>query len=69
MVTRQTRRRVSKAREERFVESLEKARDTLDSVIEQAERGSSLTLDTLEDFSEQMDRVYSQAERMEEGEG
>lgn len=44
------------------------ARDTLDSVIERAERGSSLTLDTLEDFSEQMEQVYSQARRMEERE-
>ena len=58
-------RRMQKAREERFVKGLTDARDRLDSVIEQAERGSSLTLDSLRDFSEQMERVYSQAERME----
>ena len=62
-----TRRRIQKAREERFVKSLEEARETLDSVIEQAERGGvgERTLDSLQDFSEQMERVYTQAQRME----
>ena len=65
MVTRQTRRRLTKAREERFVKSLEEARDTLDSVISQAEQGDARTFDALEDFSEEMARIYEQAERME----
>ena len=60
-----TRRRMQKAREQRFVKSLEEARETLDSVIGQAERGSARTLDTLESFSEQMDAIYEQAERIE----
>ena len=60
-----TGRRIQNAREERFVKSLEGARDKLDSVIAKAERGSPLTLNALEDFSEQMERVYSQAERIE----
>ena len=78
MVTRETRHRVErradrqermeKAQERRFIKGLTDARDTLDSVIEQAERGSSRTLDTLEDFSEQMNAVYGVAERMEEKE-
>lgn len=63
-----TRRRIQKAKEERFIKSLEEARETLDSLIEQAERGSSRTLDTLEQFSDEMDKVYSQARRMEGGE-
>ena len=58
-------RRLTKAREERFVKSLTDARDTLDDVIEQATTGDSKAFDALEDFSEQMDRIYSQAERME----
>ena len=62
---RATERRISKAREERFVKSLTDARDTLDGVIEQATMGDSKALDALEDFSEQMDAVYEQAERME----
>ena len=33
-----TRSRIQKAREARFVKSLEEARETLDSVIEQAEQ-------------------------------
>ena len=65
MVTRQARHRLTKAREERFVKSLEEARDTLDSVISQAEQGDARTFDALEDFSEQMNGVYSQAERIE----
>ena len=66
MVTRQGRRRVSKRREEReFVESLEKARDTLDRTIAQAERNSALTLDTLEQFSDEMGEIYDVARRME----
>ena len=62
---RATERRISKAREERFVKSLTDARDTLDDVIEQATMGDSKALDALVDFSEQMERVYSQAGRME----
>ena len=46
--------RLEKAQERRFVKSLEEARDTLDSVIEQAERGSALTMDTLQDFSDEI---------------
>ena len=65
MVARQARRRLTKAREGRFVKSLEEARDTLDSVIERAEQGDAPTFNVLEDFSEQMERVYSQAERLE----
>ena len=42
------------------------ASDTLDDVIEQATMGDIKALDALADFSEQMERVYSQAERMEE---
>ena len=60
-----TRRRIQKRREERFVKSLEEARETLDSVIGQAERGSMRTLDTLEQFSDAMDAIYDQVERME----
>ena len=37
----------------------------INSVIAKAECGSPLTLNALEDFSEQMERVYSQAERIE----
>ena len=75
MTTRRTRferntdrieRRLEKRREERFVKGLEDARDTLDDVIEQATMGDSKALDALADFSEQMERVYSQAERMED---
>ena len=66
MTTRQASRQLEKAREQRFLKSLEDARDTLTDVIEQAERGSALALDTLEDLSGQLDRVYSQADRMEE---
>ena len=73
MVTRQTRRGVSKAREERlekaqerrFVKSLEEARDTLDEVIERAVMGDNRTFDSLEQFSGEMDAVYSQARRLE----
>lgn len=59
-------RRLTKTGEERFVKSLTDARDTLDDVIEQATMGDSKALDALVDFSEQMERVYSQAERLEE---
>ena len=65
MTTRMTRRSIQKAREERFVKSLEQARETLDEVIEKAEQGDSDAFDSLQSFSEQMDRVYTQAERME----
>lgn len=58
-------RRMQKRREEQFVESLEKARDMLNSVIEQAERGSALTLGTLEQFSDEMSEIYEQARRMD----
>lgn len=60
-----TRRRIQKATEERFIKSLEEARETLDSVISQAERGSARTLDTLQDFSDEMDTIYDVAEKME----
>ncbi len=63
---RATERRISKAREERFVKSLTDARDALDDVIEQATMGDSKAFDALDDFSDEMDRIYSQAERMEE---
>ena len=65
MVTRQTRRRVAKAREERFVKNLTEARDRLDEVIEKAEDGDRDAFDSLEQFSEQMSRVYRQAERLD----
>ena len=51
MATRQTRRRLTKAREERFVKSLEEARDTLDAVIEKAVDGDNRAFDSLEDSS------------------
>ena len=61
--------RLEKRREERqFVRDLEKARETLGSVIEQAERGSVLAFGTLEDFSEQMNGIYAQADRLEDNE-
>ena len=65
MTTRHARRRLEKAREERFVKSLADARDVLDEAIEKAEHGGSQVFDTLEDFREQMDRVYRQAELLE----
>ena len=70
MTTREySRTRVERAREERreqrFVKSLEDAREAMDSVIEKAERGSALTFDALEDLHKQLDRVYWQAGRME----
>ena len=72
MVTRRSRvehrsieRRLTKAREERFVKSLEDARVTLDEVIEKAEDGDIDVFDMLQNFSEQMERVYTQAQRME----
>ena len=63
-----TERRIIKAREERFIKSLEEARETLDEVIEKAEQGDNEAYDSLEQFSGQMDRVYSHAQRLE-GEG
>ena len=65
MVTRQTRRRITKAREERFVKSLEEARDRLDEVIEKAEDGDRDAFDSLEQFSEQITKVYRLAERLD----
>ena len=58
-------RRMQKRREEEFVKSLTDARDTLDLAIQQAERGSARTQDTLADFQDQMGEVYRQARRME----
>ena len=63
-----SRTRVEKAEErraERFVKSLEEAREAMDEVVKKAERGSALTFDALEDLQKQLDRVYSQAERIE----
>ena len=54
-----TRRRVEKARQERFVKSLTEARDTLDGVIEKSERGNTETFDSLEQFSKDMERNIS----------
>ena len=66
MVTRQARRRLTKAREERFVKALTDARDTLDTVIEKAEQGDSRAFDALEELDEQMAGIYRQAERFED---
>ena len=66
MVARQARGRLEKRREERFVKSLTDAREILDDVIEQATMGDSKAFDALEDFSEQMSAVYTQAERIED---
>ena len=64
-----SRRRVEKTAEERraerFVKSLEEAREAMDEVIKKAERGSALTFDALEDLHKQLERVNSQADRME----
>ena len=60
--------RIEKAQERRFVKSLTDARDTLDEVIEKAERSSALTLDTLEQFSDEMSEIYQQARLMDRDE-
>ena len=60
--------RLEKAQERRFVKSLEEARDTLDSVIERAVMGDNRAFDSLEQFSDEMDAVYSQARRMDSDE-
>ena len=62
-----SRTRVEKAAE-RFVKSLEEAREAMDGVIAKAENGDNRTFDSLEDLHKQLDRVYKQAERLE-GEG
>ena len=61
---RETRHSVTK-RQERFIESLIDARDTLDSVIGKAEQGSESTWDTLAELDSQMASVFRQAERVE----
>lgn len=62
-----TRRRYSKQRhEDRFTKSLSDARDMLDNVIEKAQDGDTGAFDELEKFSRRMDRIYRQAERIED---
>ena len=60
--------RLEKAQERRFVKNLEDARDTLDSVIERAVMGDNRAFDALEQFSEEMNAVYSQARLMDRDE-
>lgn len=62
-----TRRRYSKQRHEaRFAKSLSDASNMLDNVIEKAQDGNAGAFDELERFSKQMDRIYRQAERIED---
>lgn len=62
-----TRRRYSKQRQDdRFTKSLSDARDMLDDVIEKAQDGDAGAFNELERFSKRMDRIYKQAERIED---
>ena len=60
-----TERRLEKRREERLIKGLESARNTLTAVIKQVDSGDSRAFYSLEQFSDEMDRIYRQAERME----
>ena len=62
-----TRRRYSKQRHEnRFTQSLTDARDILDGVIEKAQDGDNGAFDELERLSKRMERIYRQAEQIED---
>ena len=62
-----TRRRYSKQRhEDRFTKYLTDAREILDDVIEKAQDGDNGAFDELERFSKRMERIYRQAERIED---
>ena len=59
-------RRLEKRQEERFVEKLEKARDDLDTLIADVERGRADDLmDAMNSVDDAFGRAYRQAERME----
>ena len=62
-----TRRRIQKAREERFVKNLEEARDALTGIIDDVEAGcyADDLANSLDEVSDRVNRSYSQAERME----
>ena len=60
---------MEKRQTERFVKSLEDASAILNEVIEKAGDNDSDAFASLQDFSDQMERVYRQAERIEADEG
>ena len=59
------RRQIRKQRQERFTKSLTDARSILDDIIEKAEDGDEQVFDDLDIFNDVVERIYRQADRME----
>ena len=61
--------RIEKARLERFIKNATESRELLDTVIEEATAGDmDKALDSLVEFDQQIERVYTQGRRMDENE-
>ena len=66
---RSSEQKIEKARLERFIKNATESRELLDTVIEEATAGDmDKALDSLVEFDQQIERVYTQGRRMDENE-